>query len=509
MPVDRPLTAREWVAAVVVTLMTVAIGLLLGDSGSARTLMAVLLCCLATGICARSSRDGIVVVLIWLVFVGWTRRIVTTFQADPGSDPLLAVGVVGVAVLGLRAIRAGCLRGMSWLAWGVAAMTALSVVTVVNPHHDSAQIALLGIVYWAVPMVWFWVGRSLLGRAGTVRVLLVVGMAAVATAAYGLWQTEVGFPSWDDDWIAARGYQSLVLGHETFRPFGFATSGTGYAAFLAAAMGLTGVLAVRAMWPPGRATRSPAVAAGAAAVFAFTGIALVLSSVRLALLLSVLALAIVVPVVLGRSAWTGMGALVAVGAVAVAVFNRIDPDSLSRTGIEARFRRVVVGIGHPFGDEWESTYDERWGSVTRGLKQAVLQPLGSGPGQVGQAVGRLGGERLDGETDIANASIAFGMVGLVLMTAVIVVTLVVVYRVARRSTKVVDAAALVLLVTSFGDWWEGAHWFMAPLLWLFVGRADARYSEIGLPPSPFARGAGSGHDVHGPARGAASRAMAR
>ena len=63
--------------------------------------------------------------------------------------------------------------------------------------------------------MWFFIGRALPDRGTITHVQYATAFLAAAIALYGLWQTEVEFPSWDLAWIEVGGYVSLSVGEET------------------------------------------------------------------------------------------------------------------------------------------------------------------------------------------------------------------------------------------------------------------------------------------------------
>ena len=80
-------------------------------------------------------------------------------------------------------------------------------------------------------MLAFWIGRAA-GDDGLVRgvLKLYAGLSLVA-AAYGLYQTFIGFPVWDQRWILQGGYAALNVGG-VIRAFGTSSSASEYATFL-------------------------------------------------------------------------------------------------------------------------------------------------------------------------------------------------------------------------------------------------------------------------------------
>ncbi len=440
--------------------------MVLPDSAAARALLAVGLAVALVSFSLQFPRPGATVTLMWLAMVGGIRRLVSMFQADPGSDPLLLVGPAGVVALTYVALRTApiprWLRDM--LATLVAAFSVLTIVGVFNPGNPGFLAALQGLLFWLMPLLWFWVARSVIGPEGWTPLLRWIAQVCTMASFYGLLQAFLGFPPWDERWLESRGYRALeVNGPDTLRSFSFFPSAAEHA--LAASMGivLCALFAARAV------KRQRWLLAALWILEAGIGLlAVTFSSVRTAFVLTALALAVVC---MASRGWR-LGRIMLVGAVSlvllVAVAGRVDVSKMKDQGLSGMVRRTINGVARPF-DNQASTLGAHLNLTKRAFNQAVDYPLGKGTATATIAADKAGGKSDGGENDLANALLAFGFPGAILVIQTIIVGLASAFWVARRDRTLGALAALGLLVLELRFWWAGAHYFAAPIVWAALG----------------------------------------
>lgn len=475
--VDRVPTVRAIAPHVGVAAGGLVLALVLPDSPTGRGLLAFVLAVALASFTARFPRVAITVVLVWLAAVGTTRRVVSMFQADPRSDPLLLVGPAAVVVLVAHAaVRmprpAWPRRGPRWASDGlvlaVVAFSAVALLSVLNPANPSLASGAQGLLFWLVPLLWFWAGRALLDRASWERLVQLFAVICALASAYGLFQAVAGFPPWDQQWIEARGYRALeVNGPETLRSFSVFASASEYALAASMALVLCLLLAVRAF------RRESLPLAGLWFVLAGIGAAaLTFSAVRTAVVLAAIALG---TVFMASRGWR-LGRIVAVGAVAlvltVAVANRIDVTKMHDQGLSGMVRRTVRGIGNPFDDK-KSTFGSHVELTRRALDLATEHPVGSGTSAATIAGDRAGAPTGGGENDLANALLAFGFPGAVLVLGTIACGFATAMASVRRHRTLASLAAIGLLVLQLRFWWGGFHYFASAAVWLALGWAVA------------------------------------
>lgn len=467
---SSPLSRGEWVAGWTILAVAVVVATLLPERDAVRYGLAGVVAVLLGYAAVRSPREALRLLVVWLALLGTTRRVVSEFVADPGKDPLLVVAPVASAVLCGRALADGAWRARGWLANGVAGFSVLVVVAVLNPRQGGLLVGLAGLLVWLAPMLYFWIGRRYVDARLATRVLGVVGLLGIAASVYGLWQFGVGFPPWDRRWIDVRGYAALFIGPETVRPFGFSSSASEFAIVVAVGSLWAALVAARA-WRRGRR----AVAALATAGAAVAALALVVSTVRVTLVLYSVAVLVVLSLGLRRRRWLPVAIAVAVVGMAMVAVQPVDVESLPRDGASASIRRLVAFLQSPLGGQYEVTTDAHISQAREGVAAGFRRPLGLGTGATGRGAERFGddGRVRDREFDVANAGEAFGVLGMAFVVGLTVVVFATALRRARRRPDLVHLAVVGLAVISFGNWWDGGHYFASALLWLFVGWLDA------------------------------------
>ncbi|MDQ1431286.1 MAG: hypothetical protein QOF40_1888 [Actinomycetota bacterium] len=483
---ERPLGALGLVVSGVMVAAASAIAAALPGGAAARWFLAAAIAGVLMFLCLRSTVQGVMVTFLWLFMLGLSRRLASEVLTDPGRDPLLLVGVAAVAVLALRALLVGALRKLTPLAWAVLAFSVLVVVEMANPDNPSGFSRVAGLLVWVVPTLWFWVGRTLVDDQLARRLLYLVAGATTVVAVYGIAQSVIGFPAWDRRWIHLRGYAALYIGPDTVRPFGTYASAAEFG--LACAVGA--VLAATALFGPRLLMRTTTsrraarrqrhvwleIVVGALVAFLVTSLALVLSAIRTYLVLLVVALPVLYLVMRGRRAWRVLVPALLVAALALFAIAQIDPNSIGKDGAQAAIRRVVVAINDPFASNRENTDNTlqlHYENAKAGFRQAFEHPIGRGSGSTGIAGEHFGTLSTSTDFDISDAGIAFGVAGLALTLAIVIFGFVAAIRVARWRRTFERVALVGVLIASFGAWFQGAHYVMAPLLWLLLGRADA------------------------------------
>lgn len=479
LPPARILSRREWTVGCVIAVVAVGVAVVAPERAVVRSAVAAVLGCLLAYICVISPREGMRAVLVWLAFLGLTRRLASEVMIDTGRDAFIVVGPFAAGVLCLRSLLDGAWRARGWLANCIVLFTVVIVVQVFNPRQGDLLVGLAGLIVWLAPMLWFWIGRQYVDVRGAQRIVGLTGLVCVVGSIYGLFQFAIDFPVWDQHWIKERGYAALYIGPTTVRPFGFSSSASEFA--IVAAFGCLWSLLVLA-----RAWRHRAIGLGVVALLSagLCGSVLLLSAVRT--VLAGLVLAVIVVYLVGRRGrpWIPLAIGVILLAVVAIAVRPIDVDSLPRDGTTASARRLVAFLQNPFGDNYEVTTDQHLDTMVRGVRSGFRRPLGVGTGSTNIASEQFsstGGSR-NHEVDIANGAVAFGIAGLILVAAITIAGLVIAIRRGRARRDLTHLAVLGLVFISVGNWWNGGHYFAAALLWLLIGWLDAPARERhGLP----------------------------
>lgn len=438
--------------------ISVATGWLLASPQSLRLAILVVAALAIVGIGSRIPRTLLLLMVVWLTALGFLRRVVTVGAGTTATDPLLLIGPLALGALLVVAARSEAFRRLTTLSKAVLVLNLLTLLGALNPVQGSVNAGLAGLIFVLMPVLAFWVGRALVDDRTLRRVLLLVAALAVPAAVYGLWQTFVGFPSWDRNWISSSGFGALNV-DQTIRPFSVFSSAAEYGFFLAIGI---------AIWLSLSTRLSRVVPAGAAVFLLAAGLLYEASRTVAVVLVGALGIA------LAARRGVRPGAAIVVGAVAVVALSygarhvgaRGTPGTAS-----ALVAHQVQGLSNPFSSE-SSTALGHLSLVVSGVRSAFTNPAGSGVGAVTIAGSKFGGTNQNTEADPSNAAVALGLPGLLSYLVILVSGLATVYRLALRRRDSLAMAALTVVLAMTPEWLNGGQYAVAYLPWLVLGWAD-------------------------------------
>jgi hypothetical protein len=473
------------IAALAATVVSLLVGASVSSPDLVRIAVAFPVACLLAGVAMSSPQLALYGLIAWLVALGLVRRLLTTFGSSGSlGDPLLLVGPVLLFVLFLIAVERGALREHTRLSRAVLGLTIVLALSAINPLQGGLTVGLGGVLIVVVPMLAFWVGRSLLDEHAIGVLVRLLGVLAFLAAIYGLVQTFQGFPSWDQRWITQNGYAALNVG-KRIRAFGTSSSAAEYAALLA-----VGILSWRAI------ARRPSRLPVALAAIAVIATALWFESSRGAVVLTLAALWLTFAasrrMSISRALLTGLVLL----AVLPTVVGHLSSSQSGRTGTSALVTHQVEGLSEPFGHG--STLGVHFELVINGIGQAFANPVGRGVGATTIAASKFEGTSAGTEADLGNAPVAAGFIGLVLYLLVAAYGVKCSYQLAQARRTMPTLAALGIVVVTFLHWLTGGEYAIIPLTWLFLGWVDAESRsssvEIATPAASVQRPVLSGHE---------------
>jgi hypothetical protein len=436
-----------------------------------RLLLALTIGLLLVTITLTRPTLGITATFIYLVFLALIRRVLIGAAPWMPGDPLLLVGPLVAIVLLVKAFvldsRPVAPDAVSKL---VALVLAITFVEVVNPASGVAA-GIAGLMFMAVPLLWFFVGRNYLGDHDIDRLMRLVVVLGTLVACYGLWQTQIGDPPWDANWLnVTGGYGALNVG-DTIRAFGTFSSSAEYALFVGAALAIAVSFCLRGHLL-------------AALPIPLLAVALFLSSGRGPLITAAFAIIVIFGLSTGRPITALAVTAVAAGAAFLAL--HFGASSLSGTtgSSSALVSHEINGLTDPL-DPNSSTLLVHLQKVVGGFKTSLHHPFGEGTAVTNNAAGvsqtasntaNNNGAATDTggstEVDISNAFVGLGIVGGVLYSLLVILVLI---RTAvdyfRNRTVLLPIAAL--LVAGVGQWLTGGNYALASLIWLLIGAAAA------------------------------------
>ena len=466
----RPARAAVATFGLAIALTAFSSLFVVAGGGWVRFIFAVAFALLLITITLARPALGITATFVYLVFVAMLRRMLIPVAPWVSADPMLLVGPLVAVVL---IIKAFVLDSRPWapdfISKLVLAVLAITFAEVFNPAGGGIGAGVAGLMFMAIPLLWFFVGREFLGTKDLDRLLTVVVVLGTIVACYGLWQTLVGDPPWDVDWLqtpGAVGYSSLYVGG-TARAFGTFSAFSEYGLFVGTALVISIAFLLR-----GRLI--------AALPLPVLAVSLFLASGRGALITAAFA----VVVMLGlrtRHAITALAVTVAgVGAAFLALHFGASALSGATSDSGALVSHQISGITNPL-DPNSSTLLIHAQLVLDGFKLSVHHPFGQGTAVTNNAaglvqtngantgqIGVVGRGSNATELDISNAFVALGIPGGVLYLLLVVLVLVQAVR-SYFAGRVILLPVIGALLVGAGQWAIGGSYALAPLMWMMIG----------------------------------------
>ena len=399
---------------------------------------------------------GVIATLGFLILLALIRRLLIDKAPWQPGDPLLLVGpfIASLLLVKIFVLERRPVAG-DWLSKLVLVLLLLTVVQAANPASGVAA-GLTGLLFMAVPLLWFFAGRELLTDHSLESLMKLVLVLGTPVAAYGLVQTEIGHPQWDQDWLAeVTHYTSLNVGDQ-IRAFGSFSSFGEYATFTSATFVVAVAFVLRGKAP-------------ALLPLPLLAVALFLASSRTALLTAVLATVVMLALRPRRPVAAAVVALVAVGLAAGAVMLFGSHLSQGAESGNSLISHQLGGLTDPLNPE-SSTLVVHVQMVVDGVKTSVQNPLGLGTGAGNLASGISSSRDNPGSTDIdvSNEFVALGPAGGLLYVGLIALAFALAVRTYFRGNDLALPVIGVMIV-AVGQWLNGGFYALSPLMWLLLG----------------------------------------
>lgn len=414
-------------------------------------------------------RAAAVATLLLLPFLALVRRLLIADTGWVSNDPLLLVAPLVAVFLVLRLFVAEPRRlAPDLLSKLVLALLVVALLQVLNPTGGTGLLAnVAGLLFLGVPLLWFFLGRELVDRGVALALAYAVVVIGLVVGAYGLWQTEFGtLAPWDLKWLDIAGYQALYVGNRgdaVIRPFSTFSSNSEYAAYVGVGLVFAGALFLHGR--PAAAVAAPLLA-----------MATFLAGGRGVMALVLLALVLMAALRTRNFAFGAVVAVLGVGFIFLAG-TLLGPRIDRAAGLygDAVVARNVSGLLAPL-DPGRSTLLGHWDNFLGAVGEGFRNPVGNGTGTTSLATDRLDDDTGATETDndLADAFVSFGLVGGLLFAAIIVLTLRRVVSSYLATREVMLLAVFGLLAVTLGNWLNGGHYALAPLIWLLAGYATRR-----------------------------------
>ena len=404
--------------------------------------------------------------LAYLILLGDIRRIVAEIAAPSTFDPLLLIAPAVTAVLVLPLLFGLKLREP--LSKAVLGLLVVMGLEVLNPKQGSLNIGLSGAFFYIIPVMWFWIGRSL-GSVALVETIIcrVVLPLGIGAGILGLCQNFIGFLPYQQAWIAqvGREYTSLYVG-SSVRAFGFSVSAAEYVTLLeySIALVVAAYFASRRLW-------MAAVPILAAALLLSGGRG---QTIKLVVTLCVLWIVrkgsrLNPAKVIGMAALGGL-ALVSVSLIAGQFVGSADAGQRSGSAAQDGLAHQLGGLAHPF-DEKYSSAGLHSNMVTTGFLEGLTSPLGHGLGSSTFAAKKFGTDSKVGssELDFSDMFISLGLAGGLLYLGVVVFGMRAAFRYFRETRRSAGLPVLAILIATLGGWLIMGQYSTCSLVFFILG----------------------------------------
>jgi hypothetical protein len=455
----------KWSGPVAGVIVTLFLFWFLG-TGVSQMVVAVLFVSIGAALVAVRPTMAVMSTIIYLLLMGDIRRYVSAHTSPVPQDPLLLVGPAVIGMLFARLAFERKLTPDTPLAKLVVALMIMMTLEIVNPLQGGLTIGVAGALYYIVPLLWFWAGRSLPSeRLSGAMLKGVIPVLAAAAAVLGLYQTLVGRLAFEEQWvreqIASGGFNSIIVNGSVVRSFSFLTSPAEYAGFLA--MGLVCCTA------PLLVGRFRAVSV-LIPLFAW---AMVLASIRSAIVLSMVAI-MALWALGGRDAQKVLGriflAVVIGGGGLYFGLHRLERIS---GGGDGGVSTLIDHTIQPLTNPGESSAEGHWALVRYGVVAGLKNPIGTGLGSTTIAAQKFSTHGGAGyENDIANMFASLGVFGGLLYIGIILYVLWHLCTVWRERRSFGALLVLGVLLSQLGYWLEGGHYALAAICWFLIGSMD-------------------------------------
>lgn len=415
---------------------------------------------------------AVVTAFLYLCFLALARRLLLGAAPWSLNDPLLLVTPV---FAGWLCVKSYVLKREAIFTDRIttilAALLAFTLLQTLNPHNGGLSAGLGGLIFLAVPLMWFLVGCHMVGSRAVRGLLGAVVFAGVVASLYGIVQMEFGFPWWDQAWIDLGGYSSLSVGDETIRAFGMFPSAGEYASIIGVAL----VVCVA------YSTYGHLIALIPVPLLTYC---VFMASAR-GVVVKVVAALIVMLCIRYSSKRRFPLVLVACLIVFMLAAPKISTmlESHATNANNSLVSHQLEGLANPL-DEEDSTLIVHLDLMIEGIKSGFTDPIGQGTAVTNLSSKRLPFEpgeqgRQATEVDISDAFVAEGLIGGILFFAFVVGMLAVLGKNFFNERTASNLAILGVAVCALGAWWNGGMYSFATMLWVLLGAGVALSRSLG------------------------------
>jgi hypothetical protein len=449
-----------------VLLLVLALPFSLSSDTRVRWLMAG--CVLLLFYACRPGINRMLLILGYLCLLGGLRRWLYPVLGYPALDPFLVVVPVFAGAQFLGKLYTRRLPMDTRLSRLILLLLLVMGLQVFNPQQGGLEVGLAGVMFYAVPLLWYFEARELASELNAEKLLRFITVVTLAGAAYATYQFFFGFTAGEEMWSTLSG--AVKVG-DYIKPMAFFTHPGEYVNFAGKVIVL--------LWAGWLCRKS--------------GVGLLLIPLLFAAiffvggrgpLLATFGTCITIFAVQGPTVKTwiprGMVAIVIAVVGAVWTLQQVDRQEFSDADTQFIVKHQTEGLLNP-ADPEKSTAGIHAAMAFAGIKRAFTSnPLGSGLGATTLAASKLGGNELMAEFDIGNVFYSLGLVGGTLYVMIVVSFLVTAFKYWHRSRSFAALGILGVLFISPGQWLNTGLYAQCMFIWVCVGLLDGLAHQKGL-----------------------------
>lgn len=460
----------KWFKILGIILLVILMGYFLGtmalDSSNTRLLIASSLIFIFLVLSIRKPTLSLYLLLIYLPFLGFLRRVLIPIAGWNTFDPLVIVGPAVIILLiskwfYWKYVRRERITNDSRLFQLVRWMLMIDIIQIFNPLQGGMFTGFAGVMFYIVPVCYMILSREYIDEKKLKVILASVFVIGLIAALYGYKQYFYGYYSFENMWVEISGYTALKV-YDVMRPISFFTSASEYACYLGVATIISWVYVLRSR--------------GSVKVIGFIGLmllysALFIESARGVIVTVTVALVIISILNAKKTANKILISLLASIVVTGLFF------AISKLNVENDLiYHSVVGLTDPLGEE--ATTAGHLELMIVGFKKGITNPLGHGLGATTIAAGKFDGAAVSSEVDLSNKFLATGILGGGLYLIIMIRILYIAFKQANISS--VHLTILGILIAQAAQWLNGGHYSTVGLIWLLIGYLDKAYSQRGV-----------------------------
>ena len=344
------------------------------------------------------------------------------------------------------------------LDWSLKGLVVISTLAIFNPRQGSILVGITGWIAYVIPFMFIYLG-SKISKEEFDKILNTLKILGLSVCTYGFSQVIFGYNSWDQQWfnsVTLNGEYSVVA-YGTNRPFGTFSSIGEYAQGIGIVAGIVSFQYFNSKIK-------------FRAFFFYMLIFLIsvsLTASRAALITTfMIALSpLILKSTVNRTSKFIMPRFVSVALVSAWILPwvvRLIPTELLGSAATLIERQSAGLGGNSSGVTPAYVHLTQTGEAFR---ESVSSIFGFGTGAISGAQRLNGSTRMNFESDIGNASYAFGIFGFIAMLVVFYGL----YSAIVNINFIQASLVILLLLPSVNNWFNPGHYATVWVMWLLIG----------------------------------------